>query len=68
MEIVIGILVSFLSFLILYFLVKGAVRNGVKEALVELRTELALRNAIKAGVTEALTDLRTEEKKEGAAP
>lgn len=50
-SIVISILLTFLSFVILYFVIKGAVRAGIKEAYDDLN--VYLRNLITNGINEA---------------
>lgn len=50
---------------ILYFVVKAAVAQGVKDALFSLQVRVDSRNTVKAGVLEALREIqkdKTEEK------
>ncbi len=59
-EVIMGVLCAFLSFLILYFVIKGAVRAGIKEAYGDLSVYLRL--MVTAGIKEANED--NEQKKE----
>lgn len=63
-EIIIGVLLTFLSFVILYFVIKGAVREGVKEAYGDLTVQVQLRQITAAGIKEANKDLEKEQKKD----
>lgn len=62
--IVFSIILIFLGFLILFFVVKGAVREGIKEAYIELKAR-----PDSAGKTEVIPEKaeeQTEEQKEEA--
>ncbi len=59
-EIIFGILVAFLGFVVLYFVIKWAVSAGIKEAYNDLNVYLRL--LISAGIREANED--SEQKKE----
>lgn len=61
--IVFSAILAFLGFLILYFVIKGAVRAGIEEAYSNLN--VYLRNLITNGIREAnQPEQNTEEKKE----
>lgn len=62
--IVLSLILTFLGFLVLYFVVKGAVREGIKEAYTELKAR-----PDSAGKTEVIpekAEKQTEEQKEEA--
>ncbi len=59
-EIIFGILIAFLGFVVLYFVIKWAVSAGIKEAYNDLNVYLRL--LISAGIREANED--NEQKKE----
>ncbi len=60
--IVFSIILTFLGFVILYFVIKGAVRAGIREAYDELN--VYLRNLITNGINEANLPEQIAEAKE----
>ena len=57
---VISIVLIFLGFLILYFIIKAAVRAGIKEAFGDLSTYL--RQIVAAAIADAKNDSEKEQK------
>lgn len=61
-SIVIGVLLAFLGYLILYFVIKSAVREGIKEAYAERKSNSCA--AGEAGAILEKAEEETEERKE----
>ncbi len=58
-EIIVGILGAFLGFVILYFVIKWAIRDGIKEAYGDLAPYI--RAMLRAGIKEAHADIEEKE-------